>query len=124
MLQIFSRGFKDIIIQTRSFQALKINFKIQGDSRKSRTPGNPDIMYCTAAECSAYFCQQRVGADRTLTGDSVLSSAAVSQRCLPCSPPCEASRLAWESPGRESPGRGVAWEGVFAAGWSPAYIAN
>ena len=41
---MFSRGFKDIKkkqLYSRSFQALKINFKIQGDSRKSRTPGNP-----------------------------------------------------------------------------------
>ena len=44
MLLMFSRGFKDIIkkqLNSRSFQALNINFKIQGDSRKSRTPGNP-----------------------------------------------------------------------------------
>ena len=44
MILMFSRGFKDIAIKqrnSRSFQALKINFKIHGDLRKSRTPGIP-----------------------------------------------------------------------------------
>ena len=37
-------GFKGTVTKTafsRSFQALKINFKIQGDSRKPRIPTNP-----------------------------------------------------------------------------------
>ena len=36
-----SRTLKQKQLYSKSFPALKINFKIQGDSRKSRTPGNP-----------------------------------------------------------------------------------